>query len=80
MATTDIARLERKIDKLIEKAYRPLWVKARVITGLTAWNNEKMRQARENGYVEYEERKEGDKKVFWYNLNSLDSRFIKQSA
>lgn len=82
MATNnpDIARLERKIDMLIEKAYRPLWVKATVITGLTGWNNEKMRQARENNQIEFEAREKNGVKTIWYNLNSLDSRFIKQKA
>ena len=78
--TKELQRLERKIDKLIEKAYRPLWVKASVVTGLTQWNAEGMRQARENGYIEYKTIETGEKKEFWYNLNSLDSRFIKRTA
>jgi hypothetical protein len=72
-----IKRLERKIDMLIKKTYRPLWVKATVITGLTGRNNQKMRQARQRGYIKWEERTEAGKITFWYDLHSLDELFIK---
>lgn len=70
-------RLERKIDMLNELRRKPIWVKASVITGLTKWNAEKMRQARERGYIKYEERTQDEKRSFFYDLNSLDDKFIK---
>lgn len=76
----EIARLERKIDKLIEKAYRPLWVKSTVITSLTGWNKYGLRDAREYGYLRYEIRQVGDKKEYWYDLHSLPEKLIKQTA
>lgn len=70
--------LERKIDRINEKISTLLkkedkekitWVKVSVITGLTGWDHEKMRQARENGYVKF--KTENGK--FWYALESLSS-------
>lgn len=80
LETQTLARLERKIDKALERLYRPVWVKASVITGLTGWNFKKMQQARENGYIEWEEREKDGVTQFWYNLHSLDSKFIQQRA
>ncbi len=72
-----LERMDRKITmlhKMQKEAKVETWVKASVITGLTGWNNEKMRQARLNGHVKY---KEQDGK-FFYLLESLNHLFIKK--
>lgn len=70
---SDTARLEKKVDRLLKLMQpRPMWVRASVITSLTGWTNQKMRQARENGYIEYKE-EDG----LWYNLTSLNEKFLK---
>lgn len=80
---SELARLERKVDrltKLVEQKQKSLWVKASVITGLTGWTKDKMNKARENGYVSFEIRDKGDRSEYWYDLNSLNERFIKKHA
>jgi hypothetical protein len=74
MSNTEVIRLERKIDKLLKITQpKKVWVKAGVITSMTIFNNnEKMREARDNGYVEFEKREDG----FWYNLNSVHEKFF----
>lgn len=76
---SELAKIERKLDrltKLVEQKQKPLWVKAAVITGLTGWNNEKMRSARENGYIDWKK----DDAGFWYDLQTLSDKFIKKHA
>lgn len=75
MSNAEAIRLERKVDKLLKIMQpRPMWVKAGVITSLTIFNNsEKMREARENGYVSFEKRDDG----LWYDLNSIHEKFFK---
>lgn len=79
MAT--IETLEKKIDRLekIMRDQRPkqTWVTASIITGLTKWNNEQMRTARDNGYVIYKEIKEGNVRKLRYLLESINTQFIK---
>lgn len=86
MATLDdvlkqVSMLHRKVDLLNEQRQKPKWVKSSIISNVTGWRQEKLRQAREKGYIKFETRKEvkGDKIVnaFWYDLNSLDARFYK---
>lgn len=73
---TRIAYLEREINKLkTRNAAKPKWVRVSVITELTGWNKEKMRQARDNNLIEW---KTDD--GFWYDLNSLHPLLIKQSS
>jgi hypothetical protein len=68
-----IQRLQETVNVLVQKEIAPRWVKVGFITSLTKWNNEKMRQARQQGLIEFEKREDG----FWYNLNSLPKQFIK---
>jgi hypothetical protein len=73
---SEIARLEKKLDQLlslVKENKKPTWVRASVITSLTGWSAEKMRQARENGYVKYKE-SEGS---YLYDLNSINDKFFK---
>lgn len=80
---SEVARLERKIDKitrLLESKQKPMWVKASVITGLTGWTKDQMNVARENRYVDFKVDEKEGKKEFWYDLNSLNEKFIKQRA
>lgn len=66
-------RIEKKLSVLLkqEAESSAMWVKARVVTEITGWNNEKMRQARINGYIKYKDVKEGR----FYDLNSLPEIF-----
>lgn len=67
-----IQRLQQSVDKLVDKQEKPLWVKVSFITARTGWNNEKMRQARENGLIEWKKTEGG----FFYNIKSIDPIFF----
>lgn len=67
-----LKRIERMLEELIRP--KPHWVKARVITKLTGWDNQKMRQARNGGVVKWKKGKDG----IWYDLNSLHPHLIKK--
>lgn len=69
-----VKRMDAKLTTLLNREPKVTWVRASVITELTGWNNEKMRKARENGYVKF--KKEGG---YWYNLGSLNQVFIKKT-
>lgn len=73
MSEATLQRIERKLDKQAKP--KKQWVKVGVVTKATGWDHEKMRQARENNYIDYK-RENG----FWYDLNSLLPHFIKQTA
>jgi hypothetical protein len=78
MSTAEITRLERKIDRLariVEERQKPVWVKSTVISSMTGWNFRGLAKAREHGYIDF-------KKVdtaFWYDLNSLNEKFLVKS-
>lgn len=72
------------LDKLLEKSKarhnRPVkkeetWVRVNWVMDLTGWNKEKMRQAREQGLVEFKE--EG--KSLLYKLESIHPLFLKSA-
>lgn len=71
-----IERRLQRIERILEEVLRPKpqWVKARVITDLTGWDNQKMRQARNGGVVKWKKGKDG----IWYDLNSLHPHLIKK--
>lgn len=76
--SNQLSRLERKYDLLIEQRRKPRWVKSTAIIELTGWTKEKMRQARENGYITFETRDDANGKLsYWYDLNTLSEKFIK---
>ncbi len=68
-----LERMERQIRLLRKEEKVETWVTAPIITGLTGWNSEGMRRARQNKWVKY---KAEDGK-FTYLLESLNSLFIK---
>jgi hypothetical protein len=67
-----LQRIEKKFDSYIGKVEKPCWVKVGFVTAKTGWGKEKMRQAREQGLIEFEHRENG----FWYNINSLNPIFL----
>lgn len=69
-------RIERKLSMLMQEKKKETWVKAPVITGMTGWDGNKMRRARENGYIKFKK----DNGCFFYDVESLHSVHIKQSA
>jgi len=79
--TNQLARIERKLDLIRQRLYKPLWVKASVIMELTGWTKSRMQDYRQQGIIEYRaiEVKRGDKmvKVVPYNLHSLSEKFYK---
>lgn len=76
-------RLEKleKLIRLMGQKEKKNWVPVSVINELTGWNNEKMRSARENGYIQYKiltEKKDGKEvRHFKYLLESIPDVFIK---
>lgn len=51
------------------------WAKQGFIYDLTGWDKEKMRQAREQNLIRWQEREKG---VFWYDIDSIHERFLKK--
>jgi hypothetical protein len=68
-----LQRIEKKIDQLIESENKPCWVKSGFVSELTGWRAERLRQAREQGLVAYEERHDSG---FWYDINSIHHIFF----
>lgn len=70
-----VERIERKLSMLMQEKKKGTWVKAGVVTKATGWNGNRMRIARENGYVEY---KKGDKGSYFYNIESIHPIHLKK--
>lgn len=68
-------RIERKLS-VISAEKKKTWVKVSWITEATGWDREKMRQAREQGLVEW---KDDAKMGRVYNLDSINPLFIKKT-
>lgn len=72
---------DQQIQRSKERHAKPTkkegtWVRVGWITDLTGWNKEKLRQAREQGLVEFKE--EG--KSYKYKLESIHPLFIKNAV
>jgi hypothetical protein len=74
----EIAKLEKRIARLERqlKAKKSEWVKSPIITKLTGWDANKMRLARNNGYINWKK----DSNGFWYDLNSIHEKFLIKKA
>jgi hypothetical protein len=72
-AVQRLQRLEKKIDTLVDVETKPCWVKVGFVRAKTGWRNEKMRQARQQGLIEYIRTNDGG---FMYNIKSLDPIFF----
>lgn len=70
-------RLERKISQLLQEKKKVNWVKAPVVTKATGWDSNGMRQARENGYVQYKIEKVDGRKVFLYDIDTIHPIHLK---
>lgn len=70
----DVRELKVKVDRLYQ-ANKPkqTWVSASWITGLTGWDRNQMRRAREQNIIEFRTKDTGS---FEYLLQSLDEKFI----
>jgi hypothetical protein len=71
-------QLEKQIQRSKERHANPVkraetWVRVGWVTDLTGWNKEKLRQAREQGLVEFKE----DGKSYLYKLESIHPLFLK---
>jgi hypothetical protein len=71
----EFERINQKLTALLTKEKKETWVKSTEIIKLTGWDKERMRQARENGYVKVKR----DKKGIFYSLESLPEIFIKNA-
>lgn len=67
-------RIDKKLNTLLADSRKQQWVKVSFIQDATGWDREKMRQARNQGIVKWEKRKDG----FFYDLNSIPPAFLKQ--
>jgi hypothetical protein len=55
------------------------WVKPGFITALTRFDDgEKLRQAREQNLIEWENRGKSGEKDYWYNIDSIHEKFFKK--
>lgn len=73
--TQTIISQNKKILQLLGEKSKPHWVKASVVIELTGWGAQKMRKAREDGTLIYK-----NEDGYWYDLNKLNSYFIKTKA
>lgn len=69
-------RIERKLSMMIPEK-KKTWVKISFVTALTGWDNNKMRQAREQGLVEWKDDKEHGR---MYNVDSINPIFFKTTT
>lgn len=70
----EFERLNKKLNQMVASK-KETWVTVGWITDLTGWDNEKMRQARENNIIEF---RRSDTGGWLYKLESLPEIFIKQ--
>lgn len=70
-----VARLERKINGLIEEKRKQTWVKVGMVTALTGWNKRTLAQMRTAGIVKWKK----DNGI-WYLLESVPREFYKQAS
>jgi hypothetical protein len=72
--STEIKNIQQTLRR-IESQSRPktTWINAGWVTDLTGWSGEKMRQAREQGIIEYRRKKTGG---YEYKLESIPETFI----
>lgn len=71
-------RIYTKVSQLVDKQKKETWVGPRWLTKLTGWNNEDLRQAREQNIVVYKASEGGG---WLYQLESVPEQFIiKQTA
>lgn len=71
----EFERLYRELKSLKATQGKATWVGPGWVTDLTGWNNEKLRQARDQKIVEY---KRSDGGGYLYKLESIPEIFIKQ--
>lgn len=71
---TEIARIKQLLERL-DKNSRPKqnWVSVSWITSITGWNGEKLRQAREQGIVQFRDKSTGG---YEYLLQSVPDQFL----
>jgi len=69
-------RLHAKLNNLMAAQKKETWIKVGFLTELTGWNNEKLRQAREQGIVKRKKTPEG----WFYLLESVPEQFIKKAS
>lgn len=70
----EFERLNKKLNQMVASK-KETWVPVGWITDLTGWDNEKMRQARENNIIEF---RRSDTGGWLYKLESLPEIFIKR--
>lgn len=68
-------RLHREIKALKQEQAKATWVSCGWITSITGWDHEKLRQARDQGIVEFKRAKGSG---ILYKLQSIPEQFIKQ--
>ena len=71
----EFERLHREIKALKATQQKSTWVSPGWVTDLTGWNNEKLRQARDQKILEYKRSQGGG---YLYKLESIPEIFIKQ--
>lgn len=70
-----LERINKKLNAIAAGQRKETWVPVGWVTDLTGWDNEKMRQARENNIIEF---KRNDTGGYLYKLESIPEIFIKQ--
>lgn len=69
-------RLNDKLNKLLGETKKATWIKVSFVILLTGWDKEKLRQAREQGLIEWKKTEDG----WLYKLESIPEQFIKKTA
>lgn len=66
--------IHRKLNELAANQREEKWVSASFVTDLTGWDNEKLRQARNQKIIEFKRSPGGG---WQYKLESIPDKFIK---
>lgn len=72
-----LARIENLLTELVKEKRKTTWVNGHVVSELTGWGGEKMRQMREMGVLKF---KRTGKQSISYDLDSIPEKFIIQQS
>jgi hypothetical protein len=70
-----LQRIDGKLTILLNKPEKKTWLKVSFVTGLTGWNGEKLRQARDSQVLEFRKAETGG---YEYLLESIPEKLIKR--
>lgn len=73
----ELSSIQKKLNDLMAGKRKETWAGPGWVTKLTGWNNETLRQARDQQIVEFKRSPTGG---WLYKLESIPEQFIKKTA